>query len=93
MIFEKIDNSDDASISDFVHIYIETMKKVDAKAYYFFDFDYFKKLLINPCFKCDLLVTKKDGDMAAGAIFTKTNSIMQYHLAGTKEEYFKDTPM
>lgn len=92
-VFQRIDHSDDASIMEFVDIYIETMKKVDAKPYYFFDFDYFKQLLINPCFKCDLLVTRKDNEMAAGAIFTSTNSIMQYHLAGTKEAYMQDTPM
>lgn len=92
-VFQRIDHSDDKSIKEFVEIYLETMKKVDAKSYYFFDFDYFKQLLINPCFKCDLLIARKDNEMAAGAIFTSTNSIMQYHLAGTKEEYMQDTPM
>ena len=92
-VFQKIENSDDESINEFLEIYLETMKKVGAKPYYFFDFDYFKKLLINPCFECDLLVARKNDEMAAGAIFTKTNTIMQYHLAGTKDEYFKDTPM
>lgn len=92
-VFQQVDNKDEASIREFVTIYHETMKRVEAKPYYFFDFDYFKQLLNNPCFECDLLIAKKEDAMAAGAIFTRTNSIMQYHLAGTKEAYIQDTPM
>lgn len=92
-VFQQVDNKDESSIREFVTIYHETMKRVEAKPYYFFDFDYFKQLLNNPCFECDLLIAKKEDAMAAGAIFTRTNSIMQYHLAGTKEAYIQDTPM
>ena len=90
---QKIEKSDDEKIKSFVEIYHENMTKVKAKDYYFFDFNYFKQLLNNPCFECDLLVANKEDFMTAGAIFTKTSSIMQYHLAGTKEEYSQDTPM
>lgn len=92
-VFQNVDNRDDESIHEFVNIYHDTMKRVEAKPYYFFDFDYFKQLLNNSCFECDLLIAKKNDEMAAGAIFTRTNSIMQYHLAGTKDTYMKDTPM
>lgn len=92
-VFQQVDTKDEASIKEFVNIYHETMKRVEAKPYYFFGLEYFKQLLNNPCFECDLLIAKKDDDMAAGAIFTRTNSIMQYHLAGTKEAYIQDTPM
>lgn len=92
-VVENISPHDDKQINEFVNIYHETMKRVNAKEYYFFDFNYFKKLLNNLCFKCHLLVAIKDNNMAAGAIFTETKSIMQYHLAGTKQEYIKDTSM
>lgn len=92
-VFHQVDTKDDKSIREFVTIYHETMKRVEAKPYYFFDFNYFKQLLNNPCFECDLLIVLKDDTMAAGAIFTRTNSIMQYHLAGTKEAFIQDTPM
>lgn len=92
-VFEKIENTDKESIREFVDIYLSTMKKVKAKPYYFFDFNYFQKLLNNECFECDLLVTRKDNVIVAGAIFTRTNAIMQYHLSGTKEEFLRDTPM
>ncbi|WP_268225527.1 lipid II:glycine glycyltransferase FemX [Sinomicrobium oceani] len=77
----------------FVEIYHQTMDRVEAKAYYYFDEDYFKRLLDNPCFNSRLLVAVKDGEIAAGAIFTLTDKIMQYHLAGTRDAYISDTPM
>lgn len=80
-------------IEEFVSIYHENMSRVNAKDYYFFNLKYFKSLLNNPCFNCKLLVAIKDDKITAGAIFTITKSIMQYHLAGTREEYFRDTPM
>ena len=90
---KNVNKSDNQEIKDFVAIYNENMKRVEAKDYYYFDFNYFKELLNNSCFDSNLLVALKDGIMTAGAIFTKTSSIMQYHLAGTKKEFSRDTPM
>lgn len=92
-VLQKVDKNDDEKIQEFVEIYHDTMKRVHANSYYFFDFNYFKKLLNNRCFECDLLTVSKENEMAAGAIFTRTNAIMQYHLAGTKENFIQDTPM
>lgn len=80
-------------IDEFVSIYHETMKRVDASANYFFDYDYFYSFLNSTCFENKLLLAKIDNDIAAGAIFTVTNKVMQYHLAGTKESFIKETPM
>jgi hypothetical protein len=80
-------------IDAFVDIYTETMERVNATENYFFDRDYFHYFLNNPCFDSKLLLAKKEGVVIAGAIFTITNKIMQYHLAGTKYEYIRKTPM
>ncbi len=80
-------------IDVFVDIYRETMERVNAKENYFFDKDYFHIFLNNPCFASKLFLAKKEGEVIAGAIFTITNKIMQYHLAGTKLEYIRKTPM
>ena len=80
-------------IRSFTSIYQETMKKVGASQKYFFNFDYFNNFLNNKCFSSKLITAIKDGEITAGAIFTITHTIMQYHLAGTKEEYIRDTPM
>ncbi len=83
----------DTELEEFVKIYSETMDRVKATEYYYFDSEYFRNMLSAPDYDSRLLLAKKDGEIAAGAIFTITNGIMQYHLAGTKEEYVRDTPM
>lgn len=82
-----------ASINDFITIYYETMDRVNASENYYFSKDYFYEFLNNDDFEAELLVAKKDQKVIAGAIFTFTDKIMQYHLAGTTEDYIKDTPM
>lgn len=80
-------------IDAFIAIYYETMDRVEATKSYYFGRDYFMKFLGNNEFSTSLLVAKFEGEITAGAIFTATAGIMQYHLAGTKEAFIKDTPM
>lgn len=80
-------------IDRFADIYYETMDRVKASPYYYFTQDYFRSFLSNSSFENKLLVAKFDGEIVAGAIFTITDKIMQYHLAGTTEEFIRLTPM
>jgi lipid II:glycine glycyltransferase (peptidoglycan interpeptide bridge formation enzyme) len=80
-------------IDAFVAIYHETMARVDAKQHYFFDEDYFYSFIESTCFEAKLLVATFENKIIAGAIFTVTNKIMQYHLAGTTQDFIKVTPM
>jgi hypothetical protein len=91
--FEVVKAETKEEIDAFVTIYHETMNRVDANENYYFDHDYFHAFLKNNCFKSKLLLAKKEGEIVAGAIFTITNRIMQYHLAGTTEACIKETPM
>lgn len=91
--YTVVEATSEDQIREFVEIYTQTMKRVDASDGYFFDLEYFKALLFNPCFEGKLLLAIKDGKVAAGAVFTITNTIMQYHLAGTRDEFISDTPM
>lgn len=91
--FEVVKAETKEEIDAFITIYHETMNRVDASENYYFNHDYFYTLLDNNCFKSNLLLAKKEGEIVAGAIFTITNNIMQYHLAGTAEAYIKETPM
>lgn len=77
----------------FTQIYLDSMIRVNANSYYYFKKEYFHKFLNNPCFKSILLFAKIENEISAGAIFTLTNKIMQYHLAGTKYEFMKEAPM
>lgn len=85
--------ADKGEIDTFIAIYTDTMKRVNAHPYYFFDAEYFYNFLNSEDYQSRLLLAFKDGEITAGAIFTVTKAIMQYHLAGTKEEYMKVTPM
>lgn len=84
---------DREEILEFISIYYETMDRVKAPKNYYFDEAYFFYFLNNPCFSSKLLLALKDEEVTAGAIFTITKQIMQYHLAGTKEAYIRETPM
>jgi len=82
-------------IEAFVSMYHENMRRVSAKPFYFFNKDFFKKLLNSPDIKAELYlaIDKESGNIAGGAIFTKKNGIVQYHLSGVKEAYLKDNPI
>ncbi|WET51519.1 GNAT family N-acetyltransferase [Chryseobacterium indologenes] len=80
-------------IDAFVSIYYETMERVNASPGYFFTKEYFNSFLNNDNFDSKLLLAKYNEEVTAGAIFTMTKKIMQYHLAGTTEQYIRETPM
>ncbi|HMR18258.1 MAG TPA: GNAT family N-acetyltransferase [Sphingobacterium sp.] len=82
-----------SEIDQFIAIYYETMDRVNATPNYYFSKEYFYEFLDNTDFKSKLLVAVKDGKVIAGAIFTLTDKIMQYHLAGTAGEFIGETPM
>lgn len=80
-------------IDEFIDIYYETMDRVEATPNYYFSKEYFHNFLSNNEFSNKLILAKKDEIITAGAIFTISGNIMQYHLAGTRSEYSRDTPM
>ena len=85
----------DKTVDSFIEIYYENMKRVDAKPHYFFKREYFFDFLNSPQINADLMlaIDKETEEIAGGAIFTKTNGIVQYHLSGAKEEYLKINPI
>ncbi|WP_394907274.1 GNAT family N-acetyltransferase [uncultured Mesonia sp.] len=89
----KVIRNNDNFIENFVEIYHETMDRVKAAKSYYFDFEYFHNFLNNECFNSVLLMGFKEGEPAVGGIFTYTNTIMQYHLSGTKNIFMRDHPM
>ena len=82
-------------LSAFYAIYIETMERLNADVFYFdcFPLDYFQKLLSLDDARSNLLIAYRDGEVVAGSFFIATEKFMQYHVAGTKTEHMKDTPM
>jgi hypothetical protein len=90
-VIKKADSPE--QIKKFAEIYEITMRRVNAPAHYFFDLDYFNNFLSATDFNSMLLLAYCNNEIAAGAIFTIVNNIMQYHLAGTAETYLKKAPM
>lgn len=84
-------NHDD--IENFIEMYYKTMEKVRAFDRYYYDRDYFHGFLNNDDYEVKLLMAQKNGQYAAGAIFTVVGNVMQYHLATTAEDSIKDAPM
>jgi len=88
----RIANSKE-DIDVFIAIYNETMERVAAKQEYLFDDEYFYQFLNNTDFTSKLFLATFENKIIAGAIFTITNKVMQYHLSGTTQEFIRATPM
>lgn len=85
--------SSETEIKTFIDIYYGTMERIGAARQYFFTEEYFHSFLNNAAFGKKLLLAKLGDQIVAGAIFTYTDTIMQYHLAGTLPDYMRAAPM
>jgi hypothetical protein len=83
------------ALEQFIDIYYENMRRVNAASAYFFDKNYFQDLFDSKDFRTILLGAsdKKTGEVIAGAIFTRKNKVVHYHLSGSKTEYLKLNPI
>ena len=79
----------------FIALYHENMRRVNASAAYFFDKKYFLDLINSTELEIELLlaINKETGEVAGGAMFTKKNTSIQYHLSGTNERYLDLNPV
>ena len=84
-----------AQILEFIDMYHANMGRVGAKERYFFEEDYFCGLLRSPDFTTEVLLArrKQDGQYAGGALFVKRKKIVQYHLAGAREDTLNLNPI
>lgn len=73
----------------FIEIYYENMRRVRASEAYFFSKAYFDKLMASTDFETELSLAlcSKTQEIIAGALFMKTDNIVQYHLSGTKKDF------
>jgi len=79
-------------LNAFIDVYCETMCRVDADHYYFFDRTYFTRLRELLGDHLHLFVALKEGVVISGALFTVCNSTIQYHLGGTDARYLNLAP-
>lgn len=84
----KVIIDDWSLLEEFMQIYWAGMQRLDADQYYFFPADYFYDLRssLGPLLHL-LSVIGPDSSVAAAALFTETDGIVQYHLSGTAQAY------
>ena len=70
-------------LDDFMSLYEETMKSLDADDFYYFGKPYYHKLIENMDGNVFLGIVKKDNKIISSAIFFKYNIYGHYHLAGS----------
>ncbi len=76
----------------FVNLYTQTMKRVHASPYYFFDRAYFDKLRIALGDRLRLYVATMGGNICAASLFVSTRKIIQYHLSASAADCRKWAP-
>lgn len=91
---EVVKAETEEDILEFVDIYYENMKRLDADDYYFFSKEYFLNFMKISDFDTDILLVKhlESNTYVAGSMFVKTKNIVQYHLSGTRTEYLRLKP-
>lgn len=72
---------------DFIDIYKQTMKHVDAADFYFFNDDYFNSLVDNLADTLCQFTVSHQGEAIAAAIFMGEGDYLHYHLGGSHPEY------
>jgi hypothetical protein len=76
----------------FVSIYQDTMTRVGASAYYFFDSAYVSAMREALGASLSLAVVEIGGVVAAAGLFVETCGIVEYHLSGTDPAFMKERP-
>ena len=77
---------------EFQRLYVATMKRVGASAYYTFSPDYFHGLRVTLGEAVSLWLAEKGDVVGAAALFVTAGSTIQYHLSGTNAETASEHP-
>ncbi|WP_437395718.1 peptidoglycan bridge formation glycyltransferase FemA/FemB family protein [Flagellimonas lutimaris] len=84
----------DEELQEFIKIYHENMDRVNATSMYYFEDDYFKVLAKSKSFHTETLLAihNESGEIMGASMFIYKNSVVHYHLSGTKTEYLPLMP-
>jgi hypothetical protein len=80
-------------LPEFIAIYHETMKRVGAVDFYFFDDAYFDALRTQLGDHLHLVVAVRDDTVLAGGLLFENDGIVQYHLGATRDDALVMQPM
>ncbi len=78
-------------LNEFMTIYDETMNRVNAHKSYYFEYEYFAKLL-KLGKNIHLCIVELENEIAAACLFFESCGIVQAHLGGTKTKFLHQSP-
>lgn len=76
----------------FLPLYNQTMRKDNADAYYYFEPEFFRSLLLDLPDNAQVFWAEKDKQIIAASIMLSANGYMNYHLSGSLREYSSLAP-
>ena len=81
-------------LETYIDIYYENMDRLGASDSYYFSKEYFFNFFECEDFKTRVLlvIENETGKAMAGAMFVESNSIIQFHLSGTRTEFLNWAP-
>lgn len=79
-------------LDEFIDIYYETMHRVNASSSYLFDHKYFERLVSAPDLNVELFVCLLENKAICAGLFMLCDGIVQFHLSGTRTEYYDLAP-
>ncbi|OBX26750.1 FemAB family protein [Gelidibacter algens] len=82
-------------LESFIHLYHDNMRRVDADDSYYFDKNYFDRLMSSKEFKSRLMLCLhiETETVIGGALFIEKGKMVQYHLSGLDDDYFDLNPI
>ncbi len=81
------------SVEGFLRVYTETMDRLGARSSYYFDADYLRELYVALGGRMALVSARQENEVAAAALFTEVDGIVQYHLGGTAGDFLRLSPI
>lgn len=81
-----------AELGTFARLYKETMQRLHAADYYFFQESDFQRLREALPGRMDLILTRLDGEVAAAGLFTEWQGLVEWYLVGTDAKFANLSP-
>lgn len=79
-------------VDKFISIYDETMERVEASDFYYFERDYFLQFANALGEKLYLCIVELEEQVTCAGLFTECCGIVQFHLSGTRNKFLKQEP-
>ncbi|EOR93845.1 hypothetical protein ADIARSV_2982 [Arcticibacter svalbardensis MN12-7] len=90
--YEIKEHDSQHEIKVFTRMYKENMDRLSASKDYYFDEDYFFKILQTKEFNSKLVLVYHGTEMICGAVIICSMNVIRNHLSATNKDYLKESP-